>query len=730
MPKKTGYEGHSFRLDDYPDPLDLQIFLKKSVRKLRTERVKGVAQSSQFFAAEVAPIYELEKSQGMQFDLQEHIAFLPGISGMEEFSSNLSHFGSRTQDVANYLGEQRIPLLRHIDIGFPGNLSAINPRVLEGISLSDAPGEGPLDQGLSAALQYKPRSGDEERFGATVGVGTTLYELTTLGPWFNGGSHLFSFRILNSAFLSNLGSRFFTEYRKRDTDAQEGDDLSRSGSDFDLLAFDLYGSFSNTDSSGNLSQLSLLWLRDEWKVMQDTATTFSSDQSGPRLNIFSGDRDVGVLSWRRRDVDGWGLSLGAVIESSTEEYRDDATVIYMAKNPLIPRRDGSDNIYEDPALLGRLERVKQSVQMGGDYLLERKIMGAGTVLAVDGEWVSDHRSESYSPQLKDADLSLFSLRLGSRFAWNSSRWKNGLSLGAIGSSEGELGALASATAERKLGSSLRWQNDAGWRSQLQIVPGEFDVADHRPTLEGKLFGSSEFRSGLLYEEGRLKWRAHGFTRWYPHPQLPVPEVLWFFNETRSADYAWIFGGNMGVDYSTLHHWLFSWNATTVRGDYYLKDGGAIPWEAQRHLDMVSAVRFFPLNDTLISVILRHRASWGKPTYIYHIDQYTWEGGVGQGGTRSIAAGEELTTFRTDLRLHLDLATKAEMLKSVRVYLEVNNLFAAVESSAFRWLGGANERQRGWEIERLGQLSDQRFILEPYVGRGMGLFFQFGVEGNF
>ena len=51
-------------------------------------------------------------------------------------------------------------------------------------------------------------------------------------------------------------------------------------------------------------------------------------------------------------------------------------------------------------------------------------------------------------------------------------------------------------------------------------------------------------------------------------------------------------------------------------------------------------------------------------------------------------------------------------------------------TALRWLGGDNERQRGWKISRDGNLADQRFDLEPFVGKGMGLFVQFGVEGTF
>ena len=231
-------------------------------------------------------------------------------------------------------------------------------------------------------------------------------------------------------------------------------------------------------------------------------------------------------------------------------------------------------------------------------------------------------------------------------------------------------------------------------------------------------------------KGALRARAFGFGRWYLEPELPTPEVLWFFDETRSADRALVFGANAGADWSAARRVMLSLNASTIRGDYYLADGGAIPWEAQRDLDVSTALRFYPRNDTLLSVILKHRASWGQPTYAYSVEQYRW-GNAGQGGgERTIRHEGEISTFRTDLRLHLDITSRIRPLKSIRFYLELDNLFAGVDSEAFRWLGGDNERQRGWQVKRRGTYADQKFDLEPYVGKGMGLFVQFGFEGNF
>ena len=728
--EKPGYEALSFSLDDYPDPLDLQIFLKRSAKKLRSEKVTGEAEDAAR-TVEVTAIRELERTQGMQFDLQEHLAFLPGISGLQEFSSNVSHYGSRSQDVAGYLGSQRIPMLRHIDIGFPGNLSAINPRVLEGISLVDEPGSGPLDRGRAAAIQFRPAKADPERYAAVVGVGTAVSEAVVSGPWIWGDGFEASFRWLNSAFLTNLGSRFFTEYRKRDAEAGKDDDLTSTGSDFDLVAWDLYLNFHSLDSDGVATRTTLLWAHDDWDVMQDTSRTFAAADNGPRLGIFEGNRDAGVLSWERTGADGSGIHFGAFFETANEKWRDDTTVIYIPRAAGSPRKDGSDNIYgEDANLLGDLDRVSWTLQGGAEKPLAARILGASTTVGADAQWTSETRDEDYSPLLAEAEAGVGSLRLQGTLLWKGGAWRNAVSAGAVATTEVQAMPELSVSVARTLTEGLDWKTDAGWKAQPRIVPGKFDAKANEPSLEGELFGSGEMRSGLELEKGRLRARGFGFGRWYLEPELPTPEVLWFFDETRSADRAFVFGANVGVDWRTAHRFLLSVNASTVRGDYYLADGGAIPWEAQRDLDVSSALRFYPRSDTLLSVILKHRASWGQPTYAYSVDQYRWGNAGSGGGERTIRHEGEISTFRTDLRLHLDITSRIRPLKSIRFYLELDNLFAGVDAEAFRWLGGDNERQRGWQVKRRGTYADQKFDLEPYVGKGMGLFVQFGFEGNF
>ena len=88
------------------------------------------------------------------------------------------------------------------------------------------------------------------------------------------------------------------------------------------------------------------------------------------------------------------------------------------------------------------------------------------------------------------------------------------------------------------------------------------------------------------------------------------------------------------------------------------------------------------------------------------------------------------TYRTDIRLHLDLQSEAGFLKDLRFYIEINNIFSGFDFAGAEYLGGDNERQRGWTASKRKFRDPDQLQLEPFWAPGMGLFVQLGFEGNF
>jgi hypothetical protein len=739
---KPGFADRTINLDEYPDLLDLEIALSRNVKRIEGTQVTQAGQAAAR-PADGGTIAELEKAQGMSFDVEEHLARLPGISGQEEFSSNVSHYGSRNRDVTRYLGAVQVPAMRHVDIGFPGNLSIINPQVLQSVMVEDDPASGALDQGRAAALRFQPASGDAERFGVRGGLGTSVSEVITSGPWLWGESHIASFRYMDGTFLKNLGEKFFTEYRKREADPAEGE-LGSGGSDFQLKAWDGFVHLKGVDSTGGTSSLVFLMAGDEWSVRQDTSRSYAAVDQGPSLEIFGGNRDHRVVAYSREYGDGWAWHAGYVGVAGTDRYRDDTLVVYRPPNPDAPRRDGSDNqMNDDRGLMGDLTHSEDHVTVGLERRLPGKLAGGGASWSGEYEWQQETRDENWSTQLKEADVTAHLLRGTGRLQWAHGSWRRSVSAGAVATLDGEAGPQVSGAMARDLGGGWSVESDLGWRSQQTLLAEGLDLATQKPLLESRVKGGASSRLGLQLKRDRLDARLTGFTRWHPEPELPEPEVFWFYGEQRAAEQSLAFGLNAGVEWATPHHWVMSCNASTVRGDYYLKDGGAIPWESSRLLDMSSVIRFYPRTDSLLSLIVRHTASWGQPLYGYSLQMFEWEysevdphTGIrtvtrdARGGERSIRAEEAtLDNFRTDVRLHLNLPGGMPPLRSLRFYLEVDNLFSGMDDSALRWLGGTNERQRGWQVNRSGEPAAQTADLVPYVGRGMGLFVQFGVEGS-
>src|SRR5690606_19227748 len=241
-----------------------------------------------------------------------------------EFTGDISVWGSRTNDVTHYLGQTRIPSLRHLDIGFPGNQSVLNPRLLKSITLSDNMAKGPINQGNASALVYDLKEGDPNNITGDLVFGTVNREINLTGYW-GGRTFIASGRYLEPTFLSNLGGRFFTEPR----DARLGtqgescrEDCPSIKEPFKYSTMDGYLGTLYRDSTGACARHSILALNDSYKVIQDVS--LFQAQSVPQV-LVEGSQDGWTYAYEAyspRESGDLQYAFGFMQRNREEAFRD------------------------------------------------------------------------------------------------------------------------------------------------------------------------------------------------------------------------------------------------------------------------------------------------------------------------------------------------------------------------------------------------------------------------
>jgi len=288
-----------------------------------------------------------------------------------------------------------------------------------------------------------------------------------------------------------------------------------------------------------------------------------------------------------------------------------------------------------------------------------------------------------------------------------------LGIGGIFSlASNEPAPLASFDIEKGTGKDIAIFGNAAWRS------------DWDENIE-KLNSGATLKAGARYSLRGLKISAHGFGRYYPEPILPIPRAFESYKEMQKVNFGWVGGSQITLDFHTLHKLAFQSNISHIQGKYVLPNEKYLPWQANSRIDMVSHLRIYPRSDSLLSFIISHRAAMDRPLYEWEINPSQKE--------RHIKASDETTSlFRTDVRLNLDLKSKTRIffLESVRFFLEADNIFAPMDIKALRFLGGENARERSVAVRDADGDSSNGFDIVPFMAKGMGLYVQFGIEGNF
>ena len=708
---KDGFDTLHVSLEDFADLLDIIVVMHPNVRNLGESTVIGGGVKVEWPEPSHISVEQLEDVSGMRFDIAELMTSIEGVSGQKDFSSALYYDGSRADEVGYHLGRLRIPNMRHLDIGFPGNLSVINSHMLKSIDIYDHYGEGPLGQGLATSVDSIPETLSGEDFEVDVSAGTTMREISIGGPSLFWDSFRFSFRYLDAEMLKNMGEKFFTEFRRN----SEGESSGKTSDSFDVTSYDMFAQLAGHDSLDNRWMLNGVYSNDEYIIRQDTVVTADSTNS---VDIIRGHRMYGVLGFEYQSRFGTSFHGGVVREEASDTLRD--TTGYR-----------QDAVAENATFIDGYEQEKTTFSAGLDKPFPGQLLGAD----LSGALLYEHHIVTRKwPDFSKTQKSEFHANVitgTSRMTWKTQAQKTIFAFGALAEFDGHGSPMVSLDVDRNLsagtpgvaqGQGFRLFGNAAWR-------GDWHETWNDGELESNILTGSSAKLGLGYSEKRFSLSGHGFGRYYLNPELPTPLAYAHYRELSDADYAWVFGAAAKMEARTLHHFALAINLSSVYGEYSLSDGRSLPWEANSRLDMSTSIRYYPLKDSLFSLILSHHAGWHRPLYYYKIksSNSTTE----TLGTREIYDYNEFTDlFRTDIRANLDLPGHLFFFRKVRFYLEADNIFAHLDVDALRFLGGDNARERSLVVQDSDKRSSNGYKLVPFMAKGLGLYLQFGVEANF
>lgn len=725
--RKEGYRDNVVALSDFADLLDIVIELEPMGSVLEGRVVKGKGASRTIQAGSIAAI---EAVSGMRMDLQEHLRNLPGVSGVREFSSEVSVYGSRTHDVSHVLGPFQIPNLRHLDFSFPGNQSVLNPRVLQGITVEHDPTKGPLEQGLASALRYQPLRPATDRYDGIISWGLANRELDLFGPIGNG-TFTASGRWLAPSTLNHMSDRFFVGERESGNSKD-----SVPVAVIDLQAFDGYARVEQGFGPFATS-FTALGSSDDHSVSLDahiTPTTrrYFTIQQGTKLDFLAFMEAQGQLPFGWTELYGGGTFANQTIQYSDTLQRD--VIDWGGNNITFPpdmmdwaanTLDKSDwrlggSIRFDSTLFGMEPEILAAV----DYIDQTREFGKTFRFGLGSE-VADTRRQFKGNQpgghpWKD-DLTYLRSRSSLRLRAKQDKMEWGFAAGGLYAQDAGWGTEATASWMGPVAGFGILAN-ASLRSNETVEAVEFGKQGVRQvsSLETK-FGAGR-SIGPFEVSGTVYWRS------IDKPELPRADFLWLMPQGRKATDATVLGGTLQAKWTSWHTLQFQTNLSRVQGDYDFADGSTMEWEANREFDAWTLLKYHPRTDTLVAVILSHSASLGKPYYRYRLDTLSGTISVETDPTASQGARVR-DQYRTDVRAELGIPTNLAPFRLIRFYAEVQNIFGQFEGDWARVLGGTNYRARSWTPIHSNGSDGSIVRVDPLYASGTDLFFSFGIEGR-
>ena len=694
---KEGYDTLYVDVSEFQDPMDALVLMVPNVRNLGQSVISGGETPVYFEAKREVKMESLEDAAGMRFDLTEHLSQMPGISGQKDFSSALYYDGSRASDVAYHLGRLRIPNMRHLDLGFPGNFSVVNPHVLSGLEFHDAYGEGPVSEGLATAVQYIPNESEKDLTGR-ISAATTMFEGDITTPFFIFDALRVSVRVLNQGMLENMGDKFFSEFNKTDDDCS---DCKVSNSNpYSISAYDAYMQLYGGDSIGNTWAFRALYSKDDYKIKQDTANRIDENNT---VNLFKGTQEYIVTAFEYNAALGTSFHFGFVREDLSDTLRDTTGF----------RRN---SIGSDASLIDAYSLKHSTLSFGLDKNFNGNILGAFLSMGFlfDYHFIERSYLNNFSGS---SDLNTPVITWVSRLNWKEDSYSASVGAGSVFDFDGNYAPIASIDGEKSLGGPWSIFGNIATR-------GDFKYSLENYEVKGFVESGLSSKLGVNYKTKYLDISAHGFARYYPDPALPTPKAYAGYKELTKTDFAWVSGASTTLEWKTSHHFSLGTNIGTTYGEYELESDNSIPFESNARLDMVTHFRYYPRKDSMLSFILSHHAAWHRPLYYYDIQIPDNNKDT---GTRRLRDFESYTNlFRTDLRVNLDFNKKYWFVNRIRFFVEADNIFANLDMKALSFLGGENARERSQVTKNVSK-NGKELELVPLMAKGMGLYLQFGVD---
>lgn len=733
--RKSGYRSTTLELAQVGDLLDISVSVDPLGARLEDRTVAGSGSRRSRVPGTIAGIEEIA---GMRFDLQEHLRTLPGVSGTREFTNEVSVYGSRSSDVVHLLGPFAIPSLRHLDISFPGNTSVLSPRVLQSIRLEHDPSKGPLEQGLASAIQYQPLVPPTDRFDATLSLGLTNRELDIATPLAGNATLVASGRWLDPTLLKHLGDRFFsgTLY---DGVSSSGRDTSKSKStNFDLSAFD---GFARVVSpiGGMTASLNVMGASDDHRfdlyVGENGQENPVSITKGNAQHLVMFGQTEGDLSFGY--LQGYA---GRVYTASEEVWGD--TSGYERARYWISQGQTQVSVY-DSAYWAAIRKSRTDDRIGLTWRPLSTFLGGEPELLGVFHSIGDNRERGQDlvNQTILNGTSFTTRRFKEDFTFQTSRAAARLRIPVSGGTLGlAAGGLWISDRDASPEGSLSWSGPVGGfgiDANLSLRQEAQTRAKSLGVLGNERTTSYEVKLGAGHAlPGSINLSSAVYGRSLENPTLPLPEMWWHLPQTEKNVTARVVGVTGELDWRAFHRVQAQVNASRVYGEYQL-DGRVLPWEANRTADIQTLIRIHPRSDTLLSILLSHSASMGKPYYRFVQDTSAQSVSIWQ-DEMALTHADLQDCFRTDMRVQLDLSSTVPPFKGFRFYFEVQNIFADFEGEWAKAFGANNARQRGWQPERnyvdpkdpsKGTTSPYYSRITPLYSNGTGLFFSFGIEGN-